>query len=88
MNQYGGAALPFFDDVETTKWRWPNGSYLEIEKTSDGWHVHGRFVVVSDGRSRQHIQFCDSDGEDFYCATSDELLDLLTKYNLHRMLQG
>ena len=82
-----GLALPFFDDVETTKWVWPNGSFLEIEKNDKGWFVYGRFTCTDENGDITHVEFCDTDGDDFYCADSDELLDLLVKYNLHRTLQ-
>jgi len=82
------SALPFFDDVETTKWRWPNGSFFEIERSDRGWYVHGQFTHTDENGAITHVKFCDTDGEDFYCADSDELLDLLVKYNLHRTLTG
>lgn len=83
-----GVQLPFFDDVQTTKWVWPNGSFLEIERNDKGWCVHGRFTHTDEKGVVTQVEFCDTDGDDFHCADSDALLDLLVKYNLHRMLQG
>jgi hypothetical protein len=71
-------SLPFFDDVVTSKWVFPDGSYVEIEKNDRGYLVSGRF-----GK----LKFCDNDGDDFFCEDADTLLNLLIKYDLHWRLQ-
>lgn len=75
--------IAFDDGIETVKWCLYGGSFIEgdhitIERTAENaFLIHG--VVCGSA-------FRDSDGEDFLCSDTDELLDFMKKWGLLRLL--
>ena len=69
--------VPFDDSIITTTWDFGSGTKVTIERGNAGFFVYG-----SIGGKSWH----DDDHEDFFCETTDDLLDFLKKHGLLSML--
>ncbi len=69
--------IAFDESITTTTWYFGSGTKVTIERGDSGFFIYG-----SVGGKSWH----DQDHEDFFCATTDELLVFLEKHKLLSML--
>lgn len=65
--------IPFDFNIETIRWKFPNGDSITIEKNVSGYFLSG---IV--GGKDWH----DEDHEDFFFSSTDEFLDFLAQHGL------
>jgi hypothetical protein len=69
--------IEFDESITTTTWYFGSGTKVTIEHGDSGFFIYG-----SVGGKSWH----DEDHEDFFCATTDDLLVFLEKHGLLSML--
>jgi hypothetical protein len=69
--------IEFDESITTTTWHFGSGTKVTIEHGDSGFFIYG-----SVGGKSWH----DEDHEDFFCATTDDLLVFLEKHGLLSML--